>query len=387
MTLDFGPLAPAPSLDLLGPHGLDILPLFNRPFLVMHQASRIYTARTCLLLLMDLEWDRRLRRGVTLDDLCAVAPAQVRKPLAWMLPFLVAEGMLVCLNGRYTLTGEPDLDLKGIREEMERQAPGHQGNFDLLDGVRSHIRPFFTEGKAGEGLLFDLSLFPLWLNFFRNENVCYLPNNLLALLVLQDGLPEGARVLELGGGAGSFAQLVARLGAAEGWLGRIAEYTFTDVAPSFLRRAQRDLKDAAPGLPLRFQTLDLNHPMAGQGIEPASLDAIMGINVVHVAHDLEATLRELRRCLKPGGRLVIGECVKPDLAQPLYLEFFFTFIRSFTEVQLDPQWRPVHGFLDPECWEKALHHAGFAEVVFVPPPRPLMDQYPTFNATGISARG
>jgi SAM-dependent methyltransferase len=387
MALDFGLLEPAPSLDLLGPHGREILPLFTRPFLVLHQASRLYTARTCLLLLMDLEWDRRLRRGVTLDDLCAAAPAQVRKPLAWMLPFLVAEGLLEYANGRFLLTGTPDLDLKGIREEMELQAPGHRVNFDLLDGVRSHIRPFFTEGKAGEGLLFDLALFPLWLAYFRNENFCYLPNNLLTLLALKDGLPKGARVLELGGGAGSFAQLVAKRGAAEGWLARIAEYTFTDVAPAFLRRAQRDLKDAAPGLPLRFRALDLNHAMAGQGIEPASLDAIVGVNVLHVAHDLNASLKELRRCLKPGGRLVIGECVKPDLTRPLYLEFFFTFIRSFTEVQLDPQWRPVYGFLDPECWERALHHAGFAEVAFVPPPRPLMDQHPTFNATGITAWG
>jgi SAM-dependent methyltransferase len=386
MALDFEPLEPAPSLELLGPHGLEILPLFTRPFLFLHKASRIYTARTCLLLLMDLEWDRPLRRGVTLDDLCAAAPDQVRKPLAWMLPFLVAEGLLECASGRYTLTGTPDLDLRVIREEMERQAPGHQVNFDLLDGVRSHIRPFFTEGKAGEGLLFDLALFPLWMAYFRNENLCYLPNNLLTLLALKEGLPEGARILELGAGAGSFAQLVAQRGAAEGWLAHIAEYRFTDVAPTFLRRAQRELKDTAPGLPLTFQALDLNHPMQAQGIQPGSLDAIVGINVLHVAHHLDATLKELRHCLKPGGRLVIGECVKPDLSQPLYLEFFFTFIRSFTEVQLDPLLRPAHGFLDPESWDRALGHAGFAEVDFIPPPRPLMDQHPAFNATGITAR-
>lgn len=387
MTLDFGPLEPAPSLELLGPHALDILPLFTRPFLFLHKVSRIYTARTCLLLLLDLGWEGRLRCGVSLEDLVATATPQVRKPLAWMLPFLAGEGLLECENGRYTLTGTPDLELRALREEAERQAPGHRVNFDLLDGVRSHIRPFFTEGKAGEGLLFDLALFPLWLAYFRNENLCYLPNNLLTLLALKEGLPEGARVLELGAGAGSFAQLVAQRGAAEGWLALIAEYRFTDVAPTFLRRAQRDLKDTTPGLPLSFKALDLNLPLQAQGIEPGSLDAIVGINVLHVAHHLDATLKELRHCLKPGGRLVIGECVKPNLAKPLYLEFFFTFIRSFTEVQLDPQWRPAHGFLDPESWNRALGHAGFAEVDFIPPPRPLMNQHPTFNATGITARG
>jgi SAM-dependent methyltransferase len=354
---------------------------------VLHRASELYTARTCLLLLQDLGWEACLRRGLSLDELCVDLPDQARKPLAWMLPFLADEGLLAHEGDHFILRGEPNLDLASIRETVEAEAPGHQANFDLLDGVRTHIRPYFTEGKVGESLLFDLALFPHWLAYFRNENLAYYPNNLLTLLALRADLPEGARLLELGAGAGSFAQLVAHRGAKEGWLSRILDYRFTDVAPTFLRRAQRELKTVAPGLPLTFQACDLNLPLAGQGIEPHSLDAIIGINVLHVARDLEGTLRDLRCHLKPGGRLIIGECVKSDLARPLYLEFFFTFIRSFTEVQLDPEWRPVHGFLSPECWAKALHHAGFSRVEFIPPPRPLMDRYPTFNATGITAWG
>ena len=131
--------------------------------------------------------------------------------------------------------------------------------------------------------------------------------------------------------------------------------------------------------------MDLNRPLGDQGIEPASLDAIVGINVLHVAQDLEATLCDLRSRLKPGGRLVIGECLKPSLDQPLYLEFFFNFIKSFTEVTLDPRWRPRHGFLTPEAWEAALRHAGFTQVVHTPPPRPLMDRHPTFTVGALTA--
>lgn len=380
-----GPIEAPPSLDLLGPQGPEISRLFTRPFLVLHRASGLYTARICLLLLLDLGWEGRLRDGATLDGLCGGLAAQARKPLAWMLPFLALEGLLTRQGDLYRLEGQPDLDLAGIREAVESEAPGHAANFDLLDGVRSHIRPFFTEGKAGEGLLFDLALFPLWMAYFRNENLGYFPNNLLTLLALREGLPEGAVVLELGGGAGSFAQLVAAQGAGQGWLGRIAEYRFTDVAPTFLRRAQRDLKSAAPGLPLVFQALDLNRPLGGQGIESASLDAIIGINVLHVAQDLEATLLDLRTRLKPGGRLVIGECLKPTLDTPLYLEFFFSFIKAFTEVQLDPRWRPRHGFLTPEAWDMALSHAGFTQIQHVPPPRPLMDRHPGFTVGALSA--
>ena len=384
MTAEFGPIE-APSLELLGPQGPEIAQLFTRPLLILHRASAMYTARICLLLLFDLGWEPRLRSGVTLEILCLGLPDQARKPLAWMLPFLVTEDLLTREGGTFTLRGDPDLDLAGIRLTVEAEAPGHGVNFDLLDGVRSHIQPFFTEGKAGEGLLFDLALFPLWLAYFRNENLGYLPNNLLTLLALREGLPAHAQVLELGAGAGSFAQLVARRGAAEGWLSRIAEYRFTDVAPTFLRRAQRELGPAAPGLPLRFQALDLNRPLGDQGIGAASLDAIVGVNVLHVAQNLEGTLRDLRTRLRPGGRLVIGECLKPHLDAPLYLEFFFSFIKSFTEVSLDSTWRPRHGFLTPEAWATALRHAGFQTVLHTPPPRPLMDRHPAFTVGAMSA--
>ncbi len=385
MVPGLGPIGAPPSLELLGSHGAEIAQLFTRPFRILHRASALYTARTCLLVLLDLGLEGRLRTGASLDDLCLGWPDQVRKPLAWMLPFLVTEGLLRKVEDGYLLEGNPDLDLTEIRQIAEAEAPGHGVNFELLDGVRSRIGPFFTEGKAGEGLLFDLTLFPLWLTYFRNENLCYLPNNLLTLLAFREGLPEGARVLELGAGAGSFAQLVAARGAEEGWLARLADYRFTDVAPTFLRRAQRDLKAAAPGLPLSFQALDMNRPLGDQGIEAASLDAIVGINVLHVASDLEATLRDLRSRLKPGGRLIVGECLKPTLDTPLYLEFFFSFIRSFTDVALDPRWRPRHGFLTPEAWVLALDHAGFHRISPVPPPRPLMDQHPEFTVGAMAA--
>lgn len=385
MAARLGPIEAPPDSGLLGPLGPEIAPLFTRPFLVLHRASELYTARICLLLLCDLGWEGRLRAGATLDGLCAGLPDQARRPLAWMLPFLAAESLLAEEGGTYTLRGEPDLDLAGLREAVALEAPGHEANFDLLDGVRSHIGPFFTEGRDGGGLLFDLALFPHWLAYFRNGNLVYFPNNLLTLLALREGLPQGARVLELGGGAGSFAQLVAQRGAEEGWLERIAEYRFTDVAPTFLRRAQRGLGAAAPGLALAFQALDLNRPLEAQGIAPASLDAIVGINVLHVAHDLEATLLDLRSCLRPGGRLILGECLKPALDTPLYIEFFFTFIKAFTGVKLDPRWRPRHGFLTPEAWDRALAHAGFRNIQHVPPPRPLMDNQPAFTVGAISA--
>lgn len=358
---------------------------FTRPFLALHYATEVYTARVVLALALELGWEARLRQGATLDELIEGFAPQSRVVAEWMLPFLAEEGLLRREREHYFLEGVATLELKELRAFADAEAPGHSANFELLDAVLRQVKPFFTEGKSGDQLLFDLTVFPLWLAFFRNENLNYYPNNLLTLIALREGLQLGSRVMELGGGAGSFAQLLARDGAEAGYLDRIAEYRFTDVAPAFLRKAQRDLRERAPGLPFTFGSLDINKPFETQKLGDELFDAIVGINVLHVAVDLQDALRRLRSLLKPGGRLIIGECMKPDLEHPIYMEFFFKFVKSFTEVELDSELRPCSGFLTPEVWEKALLAAGFKRIHQVPNIRAVMELCPTFYVGAMTA--
>jgi SAM-dependent methyltransferase len=359
--------------------------LFTQPFLVLHAVSDLYTARTALGLAFDLGWEEPLRRGASVDELLEGFRPPSRVPAIWILQFLVEKGMLVQDGPRYRLDGTPSLELQELREIAEREAPGHLQNLDLLDAVRSHVRPYFSEGKTGEACLFDLAVFPLWLDYFRNENILYRSNNLFALAALRNSLKPGCRILELGGGAGSFAQLLSRMGASTGELAHIADYRFTDIAPTFLRRAQRGLRELAPGLPFSFSSLDINRPLAEQGLAGSTFDIIVGINVLHVAKRLSTTLQDLRQYLAPGGRLILGECLKPNLAHPIYLEFFFQFMSSFTEVETDPILRPTHGFLTPEVWLRLLEAAGFQDVHDVPNVRRLMDRFPAFYVGAFSA--
>lgn len=378
------------------PTGLGLAPadqrlvegLLTRSFAGLHFISEAYTARLSLLLALDLGWEARLRRGATLDELLTGLHPQSRLPAAWMLAFLTEEGFLEHHDEHWHLRDLPDFnqDLSTLRDLAEEMAPGHLKNLDLLDAVRQKILPFFTEGRHGEELLFDLSAYPLWLEYFRNENQIYRANNLFAYAALRPRLRKGCRILELGGGAGSFAQFLSARGQEEGFLEQIADYHFTDVAPTFLRRAQRGLKELAPGLPLTFASLNLNKALDEQGLQGATFDVILGVNVLHVAQDLQATLRDLRRHLAPGGCLVLGECLKPDLTRPIYLEFAFQFMAGFTEVTLDPDLRPAYGFLTPEAWVKALQAAGFQEVLEVPRVRQLMAHWEFFNVGAFVAR-
>jgi SAM-dependent methyltransferase len=358
---------------------------FSWPFLALHLSAELYTARVALALALDLGWEARLRAGTDAEEVLSDLPDQCRVPVRWMLGFLADQGLLAREGARVKLLGEPQTDLAEIRAFAEEEAGPNMATFDLLDRVRAVIPPFFTLGKPGEPLLFDLTTFPLWLAYFRNDNSVYRPNNLLPLMALRDRLPDGARVLEIGAGSGSFLRMLHEDGTDKGYLSRIASYRFTDVAPTFLRRAQRELVPEMPGLPLTFGPFDLNGDFDAQGIDDGGFDAIVGVNVLHVAKNLPRALSGIRRKLRPGGLLAFGECLKPSLDEPIYLEFLFNFMDSFRGVELDPVLRPAHGFLTPEQWPALLEHAGFHGIRAYPDARAIMDKVPDFFVGGFGA--
>jgi len=337
--------------------------------------TEAYATQAFLGLALDLGWETRLRAGATVETLLEGFHPPSAAPARWMMDFLAHEGILEAHDGSYVLRGAlPADEREGLRALAEAEAPGNLVNLDLLDAIRKVLPPFFTEGRPGEELIFGIELFPLWLAYFQNTNLLYRVNNLLSLAALRPALRPGARVLEVGGGVGSFAHLLSQEPDVQ-----LGAYVFTDGALPFLRRAQRVLPDLAPNLPLHVQRLDLDLPLDAQGLADQTFDAIVAINVLHVVRDLPRTLADLRAHLAPGGRLVLGECLKPSLDTPLYLEGCFQFIRSFRDVTLHPQLRPTPGFLTPEHWVALLRHVGFSEVLEIPHTRPLMERYACFN--------
>ena len=210
----------------------------------------------------------------------------------------------------------------------------------------------------------------------------------MGAIAAEQALPEGtaAAVLEIGGGLGSgaealFDRLDSRARAAQ-----ISLYRFTEVSPLFLRRAQRTLVTRHPGYPLAFAALDIDHPFAEGEIVPGSFSLVYGVNVLHVARDLAATLHELRKALTEGGVLVISECVRPFPTTPLHLELVFNLLSAFRDAVLVPGWRPNGGFLTPEQWTAALEANGFVDVRIYPDIATIREAYPSFVVAAIVAR-
>jgi SAM-dependent methyltransferase len=167
---------------------------------------------------------------------------------------------------------------------------------------------------------------------------------------------------------------------------QVSSYHLTDISPLFLKRAQRNLSARHPGCAFQFSALDIDRPFAAAAIAPGSCSLVYGVNVLHVARDLTATLGELRNVLSQDGMLVMAECVRPFPDTPLHLELIFNLLSSFRDAVLVPGWRPNGGFLTPEQWTAALADNGFGDIRIFPDIASIRDAYPSFIIAAIVAK-
>ena len=368
--------------------------LFTPEFILCCEHFDRFTTGMVVQLVRDLGLEPALEHGTTAARLVAekgYAP-RARVPLEWFLRKLASAGYLDAqgdaadpsYRARGPLPfGDPD------REEARARAidPRSMPPFTVVRAMVEHVPAFLAGEKTGEEILFSPAKLPLWFEYFSNENLLYAINNRLGAEAVARSLPAGrpATVVELGGGSGSAALAVAERLAADAALSRIGRYVFTEIVPTFLRRAERAIRARFPELPAEFKRLDMDRDFAEQGVEPGIADVVYAVNTVHIAKDLDATLRRIRATLKPGGTAVFSECVRPFDRQPIYVEFVFNFLENFTGVATDEN-RPNHGFLTPGNWRDAFRAAGFEAPEILPDVEALARHYDAFFVAAVSAR-
>lgn len=108
------------------------------------------------------------------------------------------------------------------------------------------------------------------------------------------------RILEVGAGTGGATMPTLRaLGSDFAW------YDFTDVSPSFFDSAQEEQKQWSDRMAyLRF---DMEEDPATQGFDLESYDLVIAANVFHATSNIERTMKNVRKLLRPGGKILIGE--------------------------------------------------------------------------------
>ena len=369
--------------DLLAEAGFDA-DLFNPR---QHRCCELvdrYALEHATALLAVLQVDALLREPQTADALAEARgfAAPFRRPLAWLCRYLAHAGVLAADGARYRLVRPLAAPaLAEVRAAVLDTDASYAPALALLDEAAA-IYPRVARGEtSGERALFLRAR--LWADYFDNANGYYGLTNRVAARAAAARLPPGGRVLEIGAGLGSATSALLDEAAVPG---RLGAYRVTEPVPFFRRRAERSLAAAHPGVPLVFGELDVNQPWAAQGVPAQGCDLVWGVNVMHLARDLDGALREARTALAPGGTLVLGEGLRPGSEIPVAAELPFQLLESLADVETHPETRPTAGFLTAEIWLAALRRAGFEDVVLVPDAIRLRALVPAFLAAAVVGR-
>ncbi len=366
-------------------------PVFGDDFVAACDLHEEHVVRLASAVLAESGLAGALCEPVTVGELAArtgLVPERAAGTLDWLLRLLAGHGRLrregSGAAARFSVDGSaPATDAASLEEAQRELDPASLPTYRVFAAAAAAYPAFLRGETTGEAALFAPDRLGLWTDYFCNTNPLYGVNNTVAAEAVLELVSAGpGDVLELGGGLGSAAEaLLERLGIRRA----PTSYRFTELAPFFLNRARRALSGRFPGL-LSFAVLDMDRPFAEQGVAPASRDLVFAVNTVHVARDLGFTLAEIRRTLRPGGRLVFGECLRPFDGRAVHTELVFQLLESFRSPVLDPPLRPNGGFLTPEQWLGLLDRAGFVELELYPDLRRIRNVYPSFVVGALAGR-
>ncbi len=354
--------------------------LFSQRFLVATEIYDELVDAACLRIFEDVG------RNISAED---ALPSQTRPAYRYIVEKLVHAGFLRRVNegvflAKERLPAAGARSVEALAAELGATEPDAAVGAEIVTLLAAEAPAFFRGEKSGEEILFSPTRLPLWIRYFSNANILYAINNTLGAEALSRVLPaSGAEVLEIGGGCGSAAEAaLRRLGA------RASRWRFTELVPTFARRGERAARAAAgPGTAVEAARVDMTKPWGPQGVAPGSFDAVYSVNCFHVAPDLGFVLAEAKAALKPGGVVVVSECVRPGTnSPPSYVDFVFNFLTSFTNVTLDPVLRPNHGFLSPAAWRASFAAAGLRDVTAIPDVDAVAARYPKFFVGALAAR-
>lgn len=157
-------------------------------------------------------------------------------------------------------------------------------------------------------------------------------------------------VLEVGAGTGGATKVILReLDNAFG------SYCYTDISTGFFNEAKETFR--AHEAKMTFKALDIEKDMVEQGFEEQSYDLLIANLVVHATKNLEHTMRNLRRLVKPGGYLLLLEITDNN---PLRFGLIFGGLPGWWLGHEDG--RTLSPCVDIPAWNEVMRKTGFAGV-------------------------
>ncbi|KAH6645401.1 hypothetical protein BKA67DRAFT_664483 [Truncatella angustata] len=162
------------------------------------------------------------------------------------------------------------------------------------------------------------------------------------------------KIIEAGAGTGGMTRhILSSLHELEHKTGttRYGEYMYTDISPSFFENARAEFD----GHRISFRTLDVETDASQQGLENGTYDLVIAGGVIHATKNLDSTLRNVRRLLKPGGHLLLVEIIAPE---SIHANIGFGVLPGWW--LSEEEYRAYSPAITEKQWDDALRRTGFS---------------------------
>ncbi|KAI6350418.1 protein transport protein bet1 [Pyricularia grisea] len=172
-------------------------------------------------------------------------------------------------------------------------------------------------------------------------------------------------ILEVGAGTGGATKRILDTIGGDS----VGSYTFTDISSSFFENAAEALGEWRDKLAFKVFNAEVD-PVA-QGFEAGTYDVVVAFMVVHACARLDEAVANLRRLLKPGGLLVLGEGASDGAMQAGAGFIFGTLPGWWRGVD---EGRTLSPLVSADEWHTILRGAGFSGIDTMSP-KSLFDAF------------
>lgn len=159
------------------------------------------------------------------------------------------------------------------------------------------------------------------------------------------------RVLEIGGGTGGATRIAMKAFNGPNGIKAYRDYTFTDISAGFLSGARESMADLRD---MNFSVFDIEGDPVDQGYVEQAYDLIIACQVLHASSNMRRTLKNCRRLLKPGGRLVLVETNQNFIVPGVVVGTFTGYWAGIPDGRVDAPFQSL------SAWDRSLREAGFS---------------------------
>ncbi|KAI8949604.1 putative polyketide synthase [Xylaria longipes] len=175
-------------------------------------------------------------------------------------------------------------------------------------------------------------------------------------------------ILEIGAGTGGATKAVFREINSS-----FSSYTYTDISAAFFENASSTFsryKDR-----MAFKTLNVENDPVEQGFSEGTYDLVVCFFILHATSDITRCLRNIRKLLKPGGYLIVGEG-QNAWEGAATMGFIFGPLSGWWVGAREG--RILSPYVPIQDWDKHLQAAGFSGVETTPP-KEFLESYSVFH--------